>query len=216
MFRKIILKYLKQNHIVLEIGAGIGKVNQMNFKGLARRVCGLDPDSRIKNNTYLDEAVVGVGESIPYPDSTFDLVFANNVLEHIEQPHLFLKEIGRVLKSDGLFLAKTPNRFHYVPLIARCTPHWFHELVNRIRGRAVMDTFPTRYKLNDNASIVQSAKEAGFKIEEVNIIEGRPEYLRMTGITYLLGMLYERIVNSTNLLKFLRVLLLIELKKARK
>jgi len=146
-FRERILDHLSQQAMeVLELGAGAGVVEQMDFREEAARVCGIDPDERVVRNPHLDEAKVGVGEAIPYPDASFDLVFACNVLEHLERPRAVFQEVRRVLRPGGVFLAKTPNRWHYVPLIASLTPHGFHEWVNRLRGREEGDTFPTLYR----------------------------------------------------------------------
>jgi ubiquinone/menaquinone biosynthesis C-methylase UbiE len=47
---------------------------------------------------------------LPYPDNAFDCAVSFQVIEHIKDDHLFLKEISRVLKPDGLALISTPNR----------------------------------------------------------------------------------------------------------
>jgi glycosyltransferase involved in cell wall biosynthesis len=47
-------------------------------------------------------------QSIPYSDCSFDLVIANHVLEHVDDPEAALKEINRVLKQDGLAILQTP------------------------------------------------------------------------------------------------------------
>lgn len=44
------------------------------------------------------------------PDNTFDTVISFQVIEHIKNDRLFLKEINRVLKPGGLALVTTPNR----------------------------------------------------------------------------------------------------------
>jgi SAM-dependent methyltransferase len=49
---------------------------------------------------------------IPFGDGVFDAIVSNQVFEHI-QPHLIrnsLREIKRVLKPDGLFLAMFPRK----------------------------------------------------------------------------------------------------------
>ena len=42
--------------------------------------------------------------SLPFSDGSFDLLIAINVIYFLEPPELHLKEINRVLKTDGLFL----------------------------------------------------------------------------------------------------------------
>ena len=127
--------------------ARAGIVQQTNFRGLAARVCGVDLDPRVVDNPMLDEGKIADAGGIPYPDAAFDVVFADNVLEHLPDPLAVFREIARVLKPGGVFLFKTPNKTHYMPTIARLTPHRFHQFVNRLRGRAEIDTFPTRYEV---------------------------------------------------------------------
>jgi ubiquinone/menaquinone biosynthesis C-methylase UbiE len=45
-----------------------------------------------------------------YADNSFDSIVSFQVIEHIQNDNLFLKEIGRVLKPGGLALITTPNR----------------------------------------------------------------------------------------------------------
>ncbi len=45
------------------------------------------------------------------------------------------------------------------------------------------------------------------------LIEGRPEYLRLSSFTYLLGWLYERLVNALPGLEQFRILLIAVLEK---
>jgi SAM-dependent methyltransferase len=48
------------------------------------------------------------GGSLPFPDGSFDLVTALDVLEHIEEDLLALQEVARVLRPGGTFLATVP------------------------------------------------------------------------------------------------------------
>lgn len=165
------------------------------------------------DNPYLDEGRVGVGESIPYPGASFDVVLADNVLEHLPDPAAVFAEVARVLRPGGVFLGKTPNKWHYVPLIARLTPHGFHRWVVRWRGRGGEDVFPTRYRANSPGDLRALAAGAGLEVVRIDLIEGRPEYLRFSAPTYLLGWLYERVVKRVPGLAWLRVLLVVELRK---
>ncbi len=45
-----------------------------------------------------------------FPDNSFDCVITFQVIEHIDNDGLFLKEIHRVLKPGGKMLLTTPNR----------------------------------------------------------------------------------------------------------
>lgn len=44
-----------------------------------------------------------------FPEESFDVVTAWDVLEHIPKPNEFMENINKVLKEDGLFVGNTPN-----------------------------------------------------------------------------------------------------------
>lgn len=207
IFRKNILAALDNSHCLLDVGAGAGIVEQMDFRGKAQRVCGIDLDPRVMDNPFLDEARLASGSEIPYPENTFDVVVSDNVLEHLEDPASVFAEVLRVLRPGGVFLFKTPNKFHYMPLIARFTPHRFHQFVNKLRGRDETDTFPTLYRANSRSDVRRLAQRAGFRVDQLETLEGRPEYLRMFAPLYLIGILYERLVNAHRRLEPFRILL---------
>ena len=200
IFREIVLKYINNAKTCLDIGAGRGALKHMAFNGLGKEIFGIDPSDAIFQNPYLDQAFVGFGENMPFfEDNKFDLIYANNVLEHIENPDSFLKEVGRVIKIDGICIAKTPNKNHYMPLLANFLPEKIHTWYHKLKGRPSEDTFPAFYRLNSRKSVKKYAESAGFEIVEINMIEGRPEYLRFNTIFYFLGIAYERFVNFLGL-----------------
>ena len=53
---------------------------------------------------------VGVGEALPYDDSSFDAVVCVDVLEHVADLRRVLAEVARTLRPGGLFLFDTINR----------------------------------------------------------------------------------------------------------
>lgn len=217
LFRKYLLEHIESAHTCLEFGAGRGNVKEMDFHGGGRRICGVDIDEAVFQNEYLDDArLIDPADCIiPYEDETFDIVYSDNVLEHVEKPEVVFGEISRVLKPGGKFISKTPNKWHYVPLAAMVTPTAFHKYYNKCRGRRSHDTFPTFYRCNSKSKLIGLAAGAGLSVEEVQYWEGRPEYLRLSTLTYMLGYLYERAVNYANILSGLRAVLVFELRKGK-
>tara|TARA_X000000950_G_C13889798_1_gene650373 strand:+ start:267 stop:1196 length:930 start_codon:yes stop_codon:yes gene_type:complete len=52
--------------------------------------------------------LIADSHSIPFKNSTFDLVIIQAVLEHVLEPNLVVSEIERVMKEDGLIYSETP------------------------------------------------------------------------------------------------------------
>lgn len=77
-----------------------------------------DPEGRIK-------WVNGMAENLPFPDRSFDVVCMMDVLEHIFEPQLALKEAVRVMKPDGTLLFHTFNRTFMSWLFAAKGLDWF-------------------------------------------------------------------------------------------
>lgn len=213
IFRERILKHINQDTELLDLGAGAGILPQMNFKGMVKRVVGIDLDPRVVYNPYLDEGKITNGEDIPYPENSFDVVCCDNVFEHLAKPKTVFDEVARVLRPGGVFIFKTPNKFHYMPVISMVTPHKFHEWIGKVLARESIDTFPTHYKANSVKDVSRLASMSNFSVDKIELIEGRPEYLRFTALTYIFGIIYERVTNSTNLFSMFRILFVGQLRR---
>jgi ubiquinone/menaquinone biosynthesis C-methylase UbiE len=190
---------------VLDAGAGAGSLFQYDLKGKVTEIIGVDLDPRVKGNAQLDRAIEASLSDIPIEDNYCDVVFSRYVLEHICEPETFLREMNRILKPGGCVLFLTPNKWHYVSMISRLTPQWFHNWYNRRRGRQETDTFPTVYRLNSVSAIRKHFRRAGFVEREIALRECCPNYLTFSRLAFALGVAYERVVNSTRLLACLRV-----------
>ena len=101
LFRERIVSHLRPDSDLLDLGAGAGIVPQMNFRGMAAHVCGVDLDPRVVTNLALDEGRIASAEGIPYGSDRFDIVFSDNVLEHLRSPGESSK-VARVLRPGGV------------------------------------------------------------------------------------------------------------------
>ncbi len=213
MLRQTVLPYVNKETVMLDAGAGRGILPEMNFKGLAKEVHGVDPVEEVKTNPFLDKGYVGLADDMPFfEDNKFDLIVSDNVLEHVDNPDKFFAEISRVMKSGGIFIAKTPNKYHYMPLFATITPLWFHKFYNKLKGRDYEDTFPTRYKANTKKDQTHYGKKYNLEVEKMQFIEGRPEYLRILFPFYFFGIVYEKLVNILGL-EQLKIVMITVMKK---
>jgi len=93
---------------VLDIPCGQGALSERLKKQGFEIFCGdYDHDNyRIKGGNFhrLDLNCI-----LPYKDKTFDCVTSVEGIEHIENPHLLIREISRVLKNGGHLVITTPN-----------------------------------------------------------------------------------------------------------
>lgn len=102
---------------LLDIGCGGGFLSE-EFAKDGFRVCGVDPSPKSINaakehatiNNLDIEYFVACGESLPFSDSSFDIVACCDVLEHVNDPSMVIREVSRVLKKGGIFLFDTVNR----------------------------------------------------------------------------------------------------------
>ncbi|MBS0471425.1 MAG: class I SAM-dependent methyltransferase [Proteobacteria bacterium] len=87
---------------VLEVGCGTGVVLQkLAERGLGRLLTGIEIAEERVASTVADRAILIVpydGKTIPFPDASFDLVYATHVLEHVTNPRGFLLELRRVAR----------------------------------------------------------------------------------------------------------------------
>jgi SAM-dependent methyltransferase len=118
---------------ILDYGCGRGEVVEVG-RELGLDIYGTEIFYKgVKTKKYLEKkgllgTVVREMEDnrIPFPDVSFELVMCNQVLEHVPELDIVLKDIHRVLKPRGHFLALFPAKDviregHIgIPLI-----HWF-------------------------------------------------------------------------------------------
>jgi ubiquinone/menaquinone biosynthesis C-methylase UbiE len=140
--------------------------------GRQKLVVGIDYDlpSLVKHKTIKCKARGDITR-LPFADDTFDLVTANMVFEHLQQPESQLREIARVLKSGGRLIFHTPNVLGYGTLAARVIPEAVKaKLIFFLQGRKEEDVFPAYYRMNSPSRIEKLAGSSGLDISSIRMI----------------------------------------------
>ena len=101
----------REQGCILEDGSGLGAYLARLQAG-ARCAVGLEIElDRCITAQQKGMAITcGAGESLPFPDNSFDLVISNEVIEHVQDDRQTLAEIVRVLKPGGRLVMFCPNR----------------------------------------------------------------------------------------------------------
>ncbi|NDJ55205.1 MAG: methyltransferase domain-containing protein [Chloroflexi bacterium] len=61
---------------------------------------------------HVPNAHVAASEYKPYPPNTFDLILSNEVIEHVQDDGLALRDMARLLKPGGRIVLFCPNRWY--------------------------------------------------------------------------------------------------------
>lgn len=94
---------------LLDVGCGAG--NMIHHLSRYGQVRGVEIDARpaavARQRGYMVD-LGDAGRSLAYPDATFDIVTALDVIEHNQDDLSFLREVHRVLKPGGYLVVTTP------------------------------------------------------------------------------------------------------------
>jgi len=96
----------------IDLGCGLGPHTEMALKVDGAEVYAMDfSDKLIENLKLLYPNVhyaVGDVNKIPFDDNTFDYAVLGEVLEHMEDPRMTIKEVMRILKAGGMLAMSVP------------------------------------------------------------------------------------------------------------
>ncbi|MCX6595277.1 MAG: methyltransferase domain-containing protein [Acidobacteria bacterium] len=172
----------------LDIGCGrqlipdwaLPAAEQTQIVSRAAQIVGIDFDKAILDHPHLHHRVIASGYGLPFQSESFDLITANMVIEHIDDPAQLLSEVKRCLKPGGVFAFVTPNLDYYLTRIAAVVPQDLkNQIVWILERREADDVFPTHYKLNQPADIQQAATLSGFQIERLELVNSKGAFARL-------------------------------------
>lgn len=105
----------KDDLSILDVGAADGYMLAIMKDALKARTClGIEPSLELASSRA-DKSVPllqAVGECLPFKDSTFDVITAASVLDHLKEPETFLRECRRVLKREGIVVISLVAPFY--------------------------------------------------------------------------------------------------------
>jgi SAM-dependent methyltransferase len=111
---------------VLDVGCGAG-VEVVRFARAGARTFGVDLSEQAVGLTKLNVAQqhlraslsVADGEALPFPDNSFDYIFAHGVVQYAATDARVVAECHRVLKRGGVVLFQVYNRISWLNLLSK-------------------------------------------------------------------------------------------------
>jgi 2-polyprenyl-6-hydroxyphenyl methylase/3-demethylubiquinone-9 3-methyltransferase len=156
---------------ILDLGCGAGFL--ANYLGeLGHAVTGLDTTAesltvaRHHDRSGRVHYEVGDACALPFPDGSFDVVCAMDLLEHVEDPERLIAEASRVLTPSGLLFFHTFNRNWLSHLIVIKGVELF--VKNTPKDLHVLRLFRTPREVD--------AMLAGSGLEIVELLGSRPRF----------------------------------------
>lgn len=131
--RRDIIELLPESaNDVLDVGCGTGTFEQIMLLYPNKsdiNITGVDFSSKsieVAKSKQIPKAVFlcGEAERLPFRDNSFDCCLLIEVVEHISDKESAIKELRRVLRTDGTLIITTPNK--------ECVALRLHNLLNSL------------------------------------------------------------------------------------
>ena len=146
---------------VLDVGCGEGTFAHQIKEKNGAEVWGIElmPEPGEAAKKLLDKVFVGPCENFvdELPKGYFDVIYCNDVLEHLVDPYTFLEHLKSKLTSDGVVISSIPNiRYHDA----------FKKIILQKKfeyeGHGIFDK--THMRFFTKSSIVNMYKNLGYEI----------------------------------------------------
>jgi ubiquinone/menaquinone biosynthesis C-methylase UbiE len=160
-------------HEVIRPWTLLPEEDEISFTRMPALSVGVDSDRlALRMNRCIPHRVAGNICALPFVDGSFDVVTANMVLEHTDNPTALLSEVWRILRPKGVFVFHTPNRNYPQSVLARWLPERIKAgLVALVTKRSESDVYPTFYRINTGSAIADQSQAVGFRIKYSEAVE---------------------------------------------
>lgn len=129
---------VSKNARILDFGCGAGRTVYSLLDADYANAIGYDIRDYLDLRCPADRARFFIAEpgvnKLPFEDNSLDLIISEQVLEHIQDQALLLREMHRVLRPGGIALHEFPARYRliephiYVPFGGVCAHRWWYKL----------------------------------------------------------------------------------------
>lgn len=174
----------KDKRKVLDVGCGDGRFLEI-FRNHGWQCLGLEPSDSSRKKALekgfkiFDTPFLELNEDI----GKFDLIFIDNVIEHINNPIPFLKKAFKYLDNNGILVLKTPNSSSLIEKMETTMlyylPSWFNNGIMKLlkiffkKGSGRVHRFgnlhpPVHLAIFNDKSITTALTIAGFKETDIN------------------------------------------------
>ncbi|WP_164914166.1 class I SAM-dependent methyltransferase [Aquimarina sediminis] len=176
--RHEMIKYLPEDpKTIIDIGCGNGAFASVLKERTSAEVWGIeymDSEAQLAKEK-LDKVFSGKCEDYldELPDQYFDVIYFNDVLEHLVDPYMVLDKVKSKLTIDGVLISSIPNvRYHNTFKRVLVNKDWKYE------DFGVMDR--THLRFFTEKSILRMYEELGYSIvvhEGINMSKSIKPYL---------------------------------------
>jgi SAM-dependent methyltransferase len=98
-----------KNKTVLDIGSSVGSFKKSSkFVGSSKNLGGAKKYTTMDIDPKSGADVIGDAHELPFKDRSYDIIVANNVIEHFYDAPKAIKEMKRVLKTGGIIYYTVP------------------------------------------------------------------------------------------------------------
>jgi 2-polyprenyl-3-methyl-5-hydroxy-6-metoxy-1,4-benzoquinol methylase len=174
---------------VLDLGCGAGFGTKAVFQNLANGLPELDIIGLDISETALQKysqvtGLKGVTGSVidtQFKENYFDLILFDDVIEHLVETDLAIREIYRILSPEGVLLLATPNLaswFNRLALLFGIQPAFSEVSSEKIYGRPGTEVVG-HLRLFTLRALTQMLTQEGFTVREIksSVFDALPNYL---------------------------------------
>jgi SAM-dependent methyltransferase len=146
----------------LDVGCGVGQVvARLAEAGFEAHGVDVSEPNIARARKFSDRCLLYDGKRLPFPDRHFASVGALNVLEHLDEPESFIRELVRVVELGGKIVLSSPNFFRvlgwrdYHPSMRGLLNKWRNW--GRIREKiSLIKSEPARVRFDRMQAIVRT------------------------------------------------------------